>query len=177
VVLALIVAGLSQASMGVFLAGTAVGGIAVGCVFMGSLSIANRLAPAERRGQVVSSYFVFCYLGLTIPVIGVGISSEHFGIFRSVLVCSIALAARRSFRSLHCESKRWRHAMEKGSTPVAGRATLAMHGVRRPRRLDDSLRIPSPIVMRSNGGAGRVPSESPRPWSDCRKSLLYPRSC
>lgn len=106
VVLALIVAGLSQASMGVFLAGTAVGGIAVGCVFMGSLSIANRLAPAERRGQVVSSYFVFCYLGLTIPVIGVGISSEHFGIFRSVLVCSIALAALSvlSFAALRIEA-------------------------------------------------------------------------
>jgi MFS family permease len=91
-VLALIVAGLSQASMGLFLAGTAAGGIAVGCVFMGSLSTANRLAPAERRGQVISSYFVLCYLGLTIPVIGVGISSQYFGIFRSVLVCSIGLA-------------------------------------------------------------------------------------
>jgi len=91
-VLALIVAGLSQASLGLFLAGTAVGGIAVGCVFLGSLSIANRLAPAERRGQVISSYFVLCYLGLTVPVIGVGISSEYFGIFRSVLVCSVGLA-------------------------------------------------------------------------------------
>ena len=68
-VLALIVAGLSQPSLGLFLAGTGVGGVAVGCVFMGSLSTANRLAPAERRGQVVSSYFVFCYLGLAIPVI------------------------------------------------------------------------------------------------------------
>ena len=91
-VLALIVAGLSQASLGLFLAGTAVGGIAVGCVFIGSLSTANRLAPPERRGQVVSSYFVLCYLGLTIPVTGVGISSEDYGIFRSVLVCSIGLA-------------------------------------------------------------------------------------
>jgi MFS family permease len=91
-VLALIVAGLSQASLGVFLAGTGVGGVAVGCVFMGSLSTANRLAPPERRAHVVSTYFVFCYLGLAVPVIAVGISSEHFGIFRSVLVCSIALA-------------------------------------------------------------------------------------
>jgi MFS family permease len=91
-VLALIVAGLSQASLGVFLAGTGVGGVAVGCVFLGSLSTANRLAPAERRGQVVSTYFVFAYLGLAVPVIAVGISSERFGIFRSVLVCSIALA-------------------------------------------------------------------------------------
>ena len=96
-VLALIVAGLSQASLGLFLAGTGVGGVAVGCVFMGSLSTANRLAPAERRGQVVSSYFVFCYLGLAVPVIAVGISSEHFGIFRSVLVCSIALAVLSVF--------------------------------------------------------------------------------
>ena len=96
-VLALIVAGLSQASLGLFLAGTALGGVAVGCVFMGSLSTANRLAPAERRAQVVSSYFVFCYLGLAVPVIGVGISSEHFGIFRSVLICSIALAVLSVF--------------------------------------------------------------------------------
>jgi MFS family permease len=91
-VLALIVAGLSQASLGLFLIGTGVGGIAVGCVFIGSLATANRLAPAERRGQVISSYFTFCYLGLAIPVIGVGVASEHFGTFRSVLVCSIALA-------------------------------------------------------------------------------------
>jgi MFS family permease len=91
-VLALIVAGLSQASLGLFLAGTAAGGIAVGCVFIGSLSTANRLAPAERRGQVVSSYFVMCYLGLAVPVIAVGVFSEHFGTFRSVLFCSIALA-------------------------------------------------------------------------------------
>ena len=41
---------------------------------------------------MVSSYFVLCYLGLAVPVIGVGVSSEHFGIFRSVLVCSISLA-------------------------------------------------------------------------------------
>ena len=91
-VLALIVAGLSQASLGLFLTGTGVGGVAVGCVFLGSLSAANRLAPAERRAQVVSLYFVLCYLGLAVPVIAVGISSEHVGIFRSVLVCSIALA-------------------------------------------------------------------------------------
>ena len=92
-VLGLIVAGLSQASLALFLAGTAVGGIAVGCVFIGSLSTANRLAPAERRGQVISLFFVFCYLGLAVPVIGVGIAAVHFGIFRSVVVCSIALAA------------------------------------------------------------------------------------
>jgi len=72
--LALIVGALSQASMLLFLIGTVVGGVAVGAVFIGSLSTANRLAPAEIRGRVVSTYFVFAYVGLTIPVIGVGIA-------------------------------------------------------------------------------------------------------
>jgi MFS family permease len=90
--LAIIVAGLSEASLGLFLAGTAIGGVATGCVFIGSLSSANRLAPPQRRGQVVSTYFVFLYLGLAIPVIGIGIATEHFGVFRSVLVSSIVLA-------------------------------------------------------------------------------------
>ncbi len=90
--LALIVAALSQASMALFLAGTLVGGVAVGAVFIGSLSTANRLAPPEIRGRVVSTYFVFSYVGLTIPVIGVGMASESYGDFRAVLVCAIALA-------------------------------------------------------------------------------------
>ncbi len=91
--LALIVAGLSQASLALFLTGTIVGGVAVGAVFIGSLSTANRLATAEIRGRVVSTYFVFAYVGLTIPVIGVGIASQYEGDFRAVLVCAIVLAA------------------------------------------------------------------------------------
>jgi MFS family permease len=90
--LALIVAGLSAASLPVFLAGTVVSGVAVGAVFMGSLAVANRLAPAEIRGQVVSTYFVFAYVGLTVPVIAVGFGSQAFGDFRATLVCAVVLA-------------------------------------------------------------------------------------
>jgi MFS family permease len=91
--LALVVAGLSQASLVLFLTGTIVSGVAVGAVFIGSLSTANRLAPAQIRGRVASTYFVFAYVGLTIPVIGVGIASQYEGDFRAVLVCAIVLAA------------------------------------------------------------------------------------
>jgi MFS family permease len=91
--LALIVAALSAASMAIFLAGTVISGVAVGAVFMGSLATANRLAPAENRGQVISTFFVFAYIGLTVPVIAVGYGSQAFGDFRAVLGCAIALAA------------------------------------------------------------------------------------
>ena len=90
--LALIVAALSQASTALFLAGTIVGGVAVGSVFLGSLATANRLAPPERRAQTVSTYFVACYLGLIIPVIGVGVATSFISDFRAVLAFSVVLA-------------------------------------------------------------------------------------
>jgi MFS family permease len=93
VALALIVAGLSAASLVLFIVGTLVGGVGVGSVFLGSLSTASRLAPPAERGKVVSTFFVFCYIGLAVPTVGVGIASTHVGDFRAVLVCAIVLAA------------------------------------------------------------------------------------
>jgi MFS family permease len=91
--LGLIVAALAQAAMALFLAGTVAGGVAVGAVFLGSLATANRLAPPERRGQVISTFFVACYAGLIIPVVGVGVLSGFIGTFPAVLAFSLLLAA------------------------------------------------------------------------------------
>jgi MFS family permease len=91
--LGLIVAALAEASMGLFLAGTVVGGVAIGAVFLGSLATANRLAPPGRRGQTISTYFVLCYAGLIVPVVGVGVASEFIDDFQAVLAFSIVLAA------------------------------------------------------------------------------------
>jgi MFS family permease len=91
--LALIVAALAQAGMALFLAGTVVGGVAVGAIFLGSLATANRLAPPERRGHVISAFFVACYAGLIIPVVGVGVLSGFTGTFPAVLAFSLLLAA------------------------------------------------------------------------------------
>ena len=90
--LALIVTALAQAGMALFLAGTVTGGVAVGAIFPGSLATASRLAPAERRGQAISAFFVACYAGLIIPVIGVGVLSEFTGAFLAVLTFSVLLA-------------------------------------------------------------------------------------
>jgi MFS family permease len=95
--LALIVAALSQATMALFLAGTIVGGVAVGTVFLGSLATANRLAPPARRSQAISTFFVACYSGLIIPVVGVGVAAGFIGDFRAVLAFSVLLAILCAF--------------------------------------------------------------------------------
>jgi MFS family permease len=91
--LALIVAALAQAAMALFLAGTVAAGVAVGAVFLGSLATAHRLAPPRRRAQAISAYFVACYCGLTIPVIGVGIAAGFIGYLPAVIALSVLLAA------------------------------------------------------------------------------------
>jgi MFS family permease len=90
--LALAVAGISAGSLTLFVIAAVVGGSAFGALVIGSLSAANRLAPPESRAQVISSYFVFAYSGLAIPVVGVGVAADYVGDFRAVLGCSIALA-------------------------------------------------------------------------------------
>jgi MFS family permease len=70
--LALILAALAAAAMALFLAGMVVGGVAVGAIFLGSLATANRLAPPGRRRQTVPAFFVACYAGMIIPVVGIG---------------------------------------------------------------------------------------------------------
>jgi len=90
--LALILTALAQASMALFLAGTVAGGVSVGAIFGGSLATASRLAPPERRGHVVSTFFVACYAGLIIPVVGVGAATEFIAMFPAVLAFSLLLA-------------------------------------------------------------------------------------
>ena len=90
--LGLIAAALASSGIALFLAGTVAGGVAVGAIFLGSLGTANRLAPAGRRGQAISAFFVACYAGLSIPVVGVGVLSQFTGTFPAVLTFSILLA-------------------------------------------------------------------------------------
>ena len=90
--LGLIVAALADSGIALFLAGTVAGGAAVGAIFLGSLGTANRLAPPQRRGQVISAFFVACYAGLSVPVVGVGVLSDFTGIFPAVLTFAILLA-------------------------------------------------------------------------------------
>jgi hypothetical protein len=91
--LALIVAGLSAASMPGFLAGAVVSGVAIGAVFMGSLAAAHPPRPGGDARPGHSTYCVFAYVGLTVPVIAVGFGAQAFGDFRVALSCAIALAA------------------------------------------------------------------------------------
>ena len=78
----------ASASVWVMLVVTAVVGVSVGLGYRGSLQVVNRIAPPQERAAVVSSYFVCCFLGNALPVIGVGVLST----FTSMTIADIAFA-------------------------------------------------------------------------------------
>jgi MFS family permease len=53
----------------------ALGGLAGGLGYRGSLEVINRIAPGDRRSEVVSSYMIAIFAGNSVPVIGIGFLS------------------------------------------------------------------------------------------------------
>jgi predicted MFS family arabinose efflux permease len=48
-------------------------GIAGGLGYRGTLEVINRIAPSDRRSEVVSSYLIALFAGNSVPVIGIGL--------------------------------------------------------------------------------------------------------
>jgi MFS family permease len=76
-------------SLPLLLGAAAIGGAAGGLGYRGSLEVVNRIAPADRRSETVSSYLIALFAGNSVPVIGIGFLSAHLG----ALIAHIIFAA------------------------------------------------------------------------------------
>jgi predicted MFS family arabinose efflux permease len=74
--MALLVLGLQQESLAGLVAGGVLAGVGQGHSFAAGLAAVNAAAPADRRAATASSFFVVCYVAISIPVIGVGVAAE-----------------------------------------------------------------------------------------------------
>jgi MFS family permease len=76
-------------SMPLLLFAAALCGIAGGLGYRGSLEVINRIAPADQRSEVVSSFLIALFAGNSLPVIGIGVLSAVAG----SLVAHVSFAA------------------------------------------------------------------------------------
>jgi MFS family permease len=95
---ALVVAAQALRSMPLLLVATAIAGVTLALGYRGSLQVVNEIAPDDRRAEVVSSYFIACFVGNSVPVIGLGVLSTLTdplvaGIAFAVTVAAFSLAA------------------------------------------------------------------------------------
>jgi sugar phosphate permease len=95
----LILAG-SAGSLALLLAATLAAGVGQGLAFLAAMTQINHVAPADRRADVLSSFYVVTYAGTGVPVIGVGFLATAIGLLTAVqyfagvvaLGCAVALA-------------------------------------------------------------------------------------
>ena len=96
--LAFLVVAQAQQSLALLLTATTFGGVALALSYRGSLEIVNTIAPADRRAGLVSVYLVICFIGNSLPVIGVAMVGAVTGpvraseIFAGVMLVLAALA-------------------------------------------------------------------------------------
>ncbi len=88
-------------SLPLFLLGGAVAGAAVGLIFKGAMSSAAALAAPGARGEAAAGIFLAAYIGLTIPVVLVGIATQFIslpaamtGFAVAVILACVALSFR-----------------------------------------------------------------------------------
>ncbi|RUZ76805.1 MFS transporter [Mesorhizobium sp. M7A.F.Ca.US.006.01.1.1] len=84
----LVVAAQILASMALIVAATACCGVAAALGYRGGLQVVNEIAPPQRRAEVVSSFFICCFVGNALPVIGIGVVSTY----ASPIAASLAFA-------------------------------------------------------------------------------------
>lgn len=83
--LALFTAGLWIPNLTVFIIGGVLTGAAAGLAFRAALVTAALSAPPQARAEVLSGYFLGGYVGLSVPVIGLGLATQHWSARNSVL--------------------------------------------------------------------------------------------
>jgi MFS family permease len=64
-------------SLALFLVGGAAVGAGGGAVFRATLSTVIAVSTAEHRAEALAGFFLAGYLGLSLPVVGLGIALEH----------------------------------------------------------------------------------------------------
>jgi MFS family permease len=86
-------AAIETTSAAAFLAGTAVAGAGSGTAFfLGAYRILTPLASPGQRASLISASWIVFYLAFSVPVLIAGVAVTHFGLHRTAVVYSAALA-------------------------------------------------------------------------------------
>jgi MFS family permease len=105
--LALLTGGMWLPSLAMFIVGGVVTGAGGGLVFRGALAAAGSTAPPESRAEVLSGYFLGAYIGLSLPVVGLGVATQYAPArdVMLVFVVIVAVAVAICTRAVLAETK------------------------------------------------------------------------
>ncbi len=118
---AMTLAAIETASAAAFLAGTAVAGTGSGMAFfLGAYRILIPLASPGQRASLISASWIVFYLAFSVPVLIAGVAVTHFGLHRTAVAYSAALAVLAAAAAGSFLSRR--HSPPPATDPVPAQA-------------------------------------------------------
>ncbi|MCU1617288.1 MAG: Transporter, major facilitator family protein [Frankiales bacterium] len=90
--LGLLAAALAAASLALMIAAAIVAGLGQGLTLSAGLAAVTAAAPSARRADVASSFFIVFYLGIAIPVVGVGVAATFLGLRTAGIAFTVVVA-------------------------------------------------------------------------------------
>jgi MFS family permease len=117
--LVVVAAWLSTPSLALFVAGGALTGAGAGALFKGALGTVVAIAPEDGRAEALAGLFLGGYIGLAVPIIGVGVSLQFTTPRVALLGFAIALAAMTAIaaRTLFADDRRPTRRAEAAAVP------------------------------------------------------------
>jgi MFS family permease len=103
--LALTAGAMWSASLAMFVVGGVITGAGGGLVFKGSLAVAASTAPPQSRAEVLAGFFLGAYIGLSLPVVGLGVATTYAPA-RDVMLVFAAFAAVAIAASVRAVTRR-----------------------------------------------------------------------
>ncbi|MFE4830622.1 MFS transporter [Streptomyces sp. NPDC056672] len=99
--LLLVGASLAAESLPLLVLGALCGGLGQGLAFRAGMAAVGGAAPPEHRGGTISAFFVVAYLGISLPVVGVGALTLWLGLKNAGLVFTVCVVALTAGVGLH----------------------------------------------------------------------------
>jgi MFS family permease len=85
-------ASIESSAPAVLFVGTAVAGLGLGSAFTGAYRATVALAASDERAGLITAIYIVSYLATAIPAVIGGIATSHFGLHKTALVYSLAVA-------------------------------------------------------------------------------------
>lgn len=90
--LLLLAGSLASSSLPLLVVAGVLGGAGQGLSFRAALGLVTEVSPAAERGGVASSFFAVVYVGISLPVVGVGAATEAYGLVHTGEIFAAILA-------------------------------------------------------------------------------------
>ncbi len=66
-------------------------GIGGGLTYLAGLNVIGAVAPPDHRAELMSAFFVACYIGFSVPALAVGVAANWFGLYASLVAAAVVL--------------------------------------------------------------------------------------